>query len=209
MHDQCRQSCGLCTPNEEEKPACQNYLDTCVEWAEQGNDKVDNLCRGHWNSVRDGHVITGAYVVELCPLACKTCDIHLDDRDIDLGIGLPQSYKGMENDKELFNLLKGKVSEIRDYVDSIEDPEIKRVCKMAHPHCARFALSSDCDAHFDHPLMMYGCAAACQTCENLAKDDKKGITEARYMYGQALKEYKEQKLVEVEIDANGFNKIFF
>jgi len=191
MHDQCRQSCGLCTPTEDEEEKCTNHLDTCTEWAEKGNKKVDNLCHGHWNSVKDGKVITGAYVVEMCPAACKACGIHLDDRDIDLGIGLPQSFDGMDTEKELFNLLKGKVAEIRTYVESIEDDAVREVCKMSHPNCARFALSSDCESHFDHPVMKYGCAAACKTCENLVNDN--GIFEARHMWATALREFREQK----------------
>jgi len=198
MHDQCRQSCRLCTPTEAEKP-CENYLDTCVDWAVKGNDKVDNLCKGHWNSVKDGKPITGAYVVEVCPAACQTCDIHLDDRDIDLGVGLPQSFKGMDTDKELFNLLKGKVAEIRSYVGSIENDEVREVCKMSHPNCARYALSADCERNSDHPLMKYGCAAACQTCETLVQDN--GIFEARHMWGTALREFNEQKLAQITIDA--------
>ena len=151
--------------------------------------------------MKDGHVITGAYVVEMCPSACKTCDIYLDDRDIDLGIGLPQSFTGMDTDKELFNLLKGKVAETRAYVESIENKEVREVCKMSHPNCARFALSSDCDTHFDHPIMKYGCAAACQTCDKLVDDND--IKEARIMWGSALREFNEKKLVEATIDATG------
>jgi len=200
MHDQCRQSCGLCTPSEDEDQPCENYLDTCEEWAEKGNEQVDNLCQGHWNSIKDGKVITGAYVVALCPAACKTCDIHLDDRDIDLGIGLPQSFEGMDTDKELFNLLKGKVADIRTYIDSIEDEEVKEVCKMSHPNCARYALSSDCESHFDHPIMKYGCAAACKTCEHLVENN--GIFEARHMWGTALREFHEKKLARKTITAS-------
>lgn len=147
----------------------------------------------------NGRLTTGAYIVEMCPLSCQTCDIHLDDRDIDLGIGLPQSYHGMETDKELFNLLKSKVAETRSYIQSIENDEVREVCKMSHPHCARFALSSDCDTHFDHPIMKYGCAAACQTCEKLVDDN--GILEARYMWGNALREYNQQKLAQQTITA--------
>jgi hypothetical protein len=47
MHDQCRQSCGLCTPTEDEEETCQNYLDKCTEWAEKGNKQVDNLWYVH------------------------------------------------------------------------------------------------------------------------------------------------------------------
>lgn len=191
MHDQCRQSCGLCTPTEDEEETCQNYLDKCTEWAEKGNKQVDNLCHGHWNSIKDGKVMTGAYVVELCPAACKACGIHLDDRDINLGIGVPQKYNGMDTDKELFNLLKGKVAEIRTYVESIEDEAVREVCKMSHPNCARFALSSDCETHFDHPVMKYGCAAACKTCETLVNDN--GVFEAGHMWATALREFHEQK----------------
>lgn len=201
MNDQCRQSCGLCSADsiESEEDTCQDWLTTCDEWAEKGNAQVDNLCKGNWNSVRDGNVITGSYVVQMCPKACKVCDIHLDDRDIDLGIGLPQSFPGMENDKELFNFLKGKVAETRTYIESIENEQIREVCKMSHPNCARFALSSDCDTHFDHPIMKYGCAAACQTCENLVNDN--GIFEARQMWGKALQEFNEKKLAQQTIKA--------
>ena len=167
--------------------------------------KIGFACSdGHWHKEVDGHVQTGAYIVELCPMACKTCDIHLDDRDIELGIGLPQKYEGMETDKELFNLLKSKVAETRTYIESIRNEEVREACKMAHPHCARFALSEDCDTHFDHPVMQYGCAAACQTCEKLAKTEN-GIEMANAMYANALHQYKEEKsetgLVEEVIDA--------
>ena len=61
---------------------------------------------------------------------------------------------------------------------------------MSHPHCARYALSSDCEDHKDHPTMKYGCAAACQTCYDLVKDN--GIAEAKSMWENALKEYNEK-----------------
>jgi len=65
--------------------------------------------------------------------------------------------------------------------------------------CARYALSSDCDDNSEHPLIMYGCAAACQTCKKLAKDN--GILYARNMWGNALQEYREQKLVQEVVSA--------
>ena len=46
---------------------------------------------------------------------------------------------------------------------------------------------------------MYGCAAACQTCKKLAKDN--GILYARNMWGNALQEYREQKLVQEVVSA--------
>ncbi len=47
MHDQCRQSCGLCTPTKEEENECENYHQKCKDWAEKGNMKVDNLWYVH------------------------------------------------------------------------------------------------------------------------------------------------------------------
>jgi len=135
--------------------------------------------------------MTGAYVVEFCPKACHTCDIHLDDRDISLNVGVPQSFPAMEDDKELKNLIKGKVAETRAYIQSLENEEIKAVCKMSHPHCARYALSSDCQDQVNHPLMKYGCAAACQTCDKLV--DNNGIFEADHMWTNALRDFNEQK----------------
>ena len=43
MHDQCRQSCGLCIPTPEEKGECQDHHPRCTEWAEKGNLHVNNL----------------------------------------------------------------------------------------------------------------------------------------------------------------------
>jgi len=199
MHDKCRLSCGLCTPSEADKAPCHDFKESCTEWATKGNKKVDNMCTGHWNSFKGDNLITGAFVVEMCPVACKTCDIHLDDRDIDLGIGLPQSYDSMDTDKELTNFLKSKIAETIEYVESIKDPEIREVCKMSNPHCARYALSSDCDTHSDHPVIKYGCAAACHTCENLTDD---GIFQARHMWGTALLEFNEKKLATKTITAS-------
>ncbi len=174
-------------------PICINVQTYSLHFVPKQQNKQSPVCsKGNWNSNKNGKKMTGAYVVEMCPLSCQTCDIHLDDRDIDLGIGLPQSYDGMETDKELFNLLKGKVAETRAYVESIENEEIREVCKMSHPHCARFALSSDCDTHFDHPMIKFGCAAACQTCDKLVEDN--GIIEARYIWGHAFQEFNEKKL---------------
>mmetsp|Transcript_5111 Transcript_5111/g.14850 ORF Transcript_5111/g.14850 Transcript_5111/m.14850 type:complete len:267 (-) Transcript_5111:261-1061(-) len=206
MHTQCKKSCGLCssetasdsTESTASEDTCRNWHASCEDWAEKGNDQVDNLCKGNWNSMKNGKKITGAYVIEFCPKACNVCDVHLDDRDIDLGIGLPQSYPGMETDKELRNLLKSKVAETRAYIESIENDEIRNVCKMSHPHCARYSLSTDCDTHFDHPLIKYGCAAACHTCDKLVNDN--GIIEARQMWGVALREFNEKQLVKKTIE---------
>jgi len=220
MNKSCKKSCGLCPKksssssdaslssslssssaievassssedNDNDDEDCHDWFATCTEWAEKGNDKVDNLCHGHWHSNKGTWLMTGAYVVESCPKACNTCDIHLDDRDIALNIGLPQSFPGMDEDKELRNLIKGKVAETRTYIDSLQNDEIKAVCKMSHPNCARFALSSDCDDQVDHPVMKYGCAAACQTCETLI--DNNGIFEAEHMWTNALRDFNEKK----------------
>ena len=75
---------------------------------------------GHWHKLVNDRMMTGAYIVEMCPVACKTGDIHLDDRDIDLGIGLPQSFEGMDEDKELLNLLKSKISSKRSRMTKLE-----------------------------------------------------------------------------------------
>eukprot|EP00536_Pseudo-nitzschia_multiseries_P003474 jgi/Psemu1/185954/e_gw1.54.44.1 len=207
MHLECKKSCGLCsadTPSDSTGvtnagATCRNWHASCDEWAEKGNSQVDNLWYGNWSSMKNGQKVTGAYVVEFCPKACNVCDVHLDDRDIDLGIGVPQSYPGMETNKELRNLLKSKVAETRTYIQSIENEEIREVCKMSHPHCARYALSSDCDTHFDNPIIKYACAATCQTCEDLVKDN--GILEARHMWGMANREFNEKKLATKTIEA--------
>ena len=201
MNESCKESCGLCPKSDavvdkddddgDNDEECHDWFATCTEWAEKGNDKVDNLCHGHWHSNKGTWTMTGAYVVEFCPKACNTCDIHLDDRDVsNLNIGLPQTFPGMNEDKELRNLIKGKVAETRSYIESIENDDIKAVCKMSHPNCARFALSSDCTDHKDHPIMKYGCAAACQTCEQLVNNN--GIFEAQHMWVNALRDYNEK-----------------
>lgn len=207
MHDGCKKSCNMCeTPTstttassnnelalyDDDDDDCQDWFATCTEWSEKGNgNNVDNMCHGHWRSNKGTWVMTGAYVVEFCPKACNTCDIHLDDRDITLGVGVPQSFPGMEEDKELKNFIKGKVAETRAYIHSIENEKIKAVCKMSHPNCARFALSSDCQDQKDHPIMKYGCAAACQTCEDLLHDN--GIFEAEHMWTNALQDWNDAK----------------
>ena len=80
---------------------------------------------------------------------------------------------------------------IREYVKSLE-PEVQEVCKLAHPFCARYALSTDCEDHADTDMMKYMCAASCQTCE-LLKNDKEGIQKAKQFYAQGLLEYHKKK----------------
>jgi len=211
MHEGCKKSCNMCeTPSKsatsttassntnelalyhvgDDDDDCQDWFATCTEWSEKGNGQnVENMCYGQWHSNKGTWIMTGAYVVEFCPKACNTCDIHLDDRDITLGLGVPQSFPAMDDDKELKNFIKGKVAETRAYINSIQNEEIKAVCKMSHPHCARYALSSDCSDQKDHPLMKYGCAAACQTCENLIHNN--GIFEAEHMWTNALKDWND------------------
>jgi hypothetical protein len=94
----------------------------------------------------------------------------------------------MEDDKHLFNHLKGKVEEIRQYIHSLNDENIQEACKMAHPNCARMALSKDCEEHADHEIIKYACAAACGTCEDLIHND--GIAKAKAMWEDALNEFK-------------------
>ena len=43
MHEQCKQSCGLCTPTPEEEGECQDHHSRCTDWAEKGNLQVNNL----------------------------------------------------------------------------------------------------------------------------------------------------------------------
>jgi hypothetical protein len=114
----------------------------------------------------------------------------LDSRDFSLNLGLPQSAPDI-NDKQVFNQVKSQVAAIRDYVQSLE-PELQEVCKMAHPFCARFALSLDCEDNADSDMMKYMCAASCQTCE-LLRGDKEGMHKAKTLYAQALLENQKNK----------------
>lgn len=126
-------------------------------------------------------------MLHFCPLACNVCDISLHDADIALGIGLPQSAPGMEDDRNLYFHLKGKVEEIRKYVHSVVDDDVREACKMAHPNCARMAMSTDCEDFSDHEIIKYACAAACGTCEDLVYKD--GIAKAKAMWEKALHEF--------------------
>jgi uncharacterized protein YuzB (UPF0349 family) len=139
---------------------------------------------GIWTASHAAWEINGAYVVHFCPLACNVCDISLDDTDITLGLGLPQSAPGMEDDRDLFHHLIGKVEEIRQYVHSLTNETIKEVCKMSHPNCARMALATDCQDHAEHDIIKYACAAACGTCDDLIYND--GIVKAKAMWEEAF-----------------------
>lgn len=129
-------------------------------------------------------------MVEFCPKSCNVCDIHLDNSDFSLNLGLPQSAPDI-NDKQVFNRIKSQVATIREYVQTLE-PELQEVCKMAHPFCARFALSTDCEDHAGTDTMKYMCAASCQTCE-LLRGDKEGIKKAKTLYAQALLDHQQKK----------------
>jgi hypothetical protein len=86
-----------------------------------------------------------------------------------LNAGLPQTAPGIE-DKNVFNKIKAKVAETRDYLSTL-DPKLQAVCKVANPYCARFALSNNCEEYIHRDEIKYQCAAACQTCELLANDE--------------------------------------
>ena len=147
---------------------------------------------GLWTSKKGAYQINAAYIIEFCPNACNVCDIHLDERDMSLNLGLPQEAPGMETDPHLINLLRAKVEEVRKYVDTFADNKVlQEACKMSHPNCARFALSTDCQDHADHEIIKYGCAAACGTCDKLVYND--GIAKAELFWSKALKEYEEKK----------------
>jgi len=191
MHDQCKQSCGLCKSiddvddvDDDDDIFCKDAFHSCNEWAEHGK------CEGLWTSKKGSFTINGAYLIEFCPRACNVCDIHLDERDMSLNLGLPQAAPGMDTDKHLYNHLRAKVAEVRKYVASFEDNKVlQNACKMSNPYCARFALATDCEDHKDHDLIKYGCPAACKTCENLEREEG-GIAKAEAYWLQALKEYE-------------------
>lgn len=185
MFDKCRKTCGVCTSTEEDEELCQNSFKSCKEWAGEGK------CHGLWTSKKGAFNINAAWLIEFCPYSCKVCDIHLDERDLELGLGLPQEVPGMETDRQLRNHLRAKVAETREYVESLDNPELQAACKMSHPNCARFALATDCADHADHEIIKFGCASACQTCEDLLYND--GIEKATKFWETALKDYQEKR----------------
>jgi len=181
MHNHCQKSCQLCPPGSiEALEFCEDAFEAeCSRWA------ADDLCGGVWKAKKGKNVIDAAYVVEFCPKSCGVCDIHLDDRDFSLGLGLPQKFPDISN-KHIRNRIKSQVAITREYIRSL-DPELQEVCKMAHPFCARYALSTDCQDHAETEMMKYLCAASCQTCEELL--DKKDQQKASALYSKALLEH--------------------
>jgi ShK domain-like len=147
------------------------------------------ISHGIWTSNKGGWEVNAAYVIHFCPLACNVCDIHLDQRDITLGLGLPQSAPGMEDDRDMFNHIRAKVAEIRQYVHSLagEAEDVREACKMSHPNCARMALATDCEDHADHDIIKYACAAACGTCDDLIYNG--GAAIAKAMWEKAFDEF--------------------
>ena len=132
--------------------------------------------------------VDSAYVAEFCPKSCGICDIHLDHRDLELGLGLPQ-YAPDIDDKGVRQKVKAQVAETRKYIDSL-DPTLQEQCKMAHPFCARFALSTDCTDNEEHDMFKYYCAAACQTCERFF--DLEERTKAETAWYLSLMDYKQK-----------------
>ena len=53
--------------------------------------------------------VDSAYVANFCPKSCEICDIHLDSRDLDLGIGLPQTAPDID-DKSVRNKVRAHES---------------------------------------------------------------------------------------------------
>ncbi|KAG7339082.1 ShK domain-like protein [Nitzschia inconspicua] len=189
MNEHCAKTCGICEADALEiqlQSKCTNAFHSCQEWADNGK------CHGIWTSKKGGFDINAAYIVEFCPKACNVCDIHLDERDMSLNLGLPQEAPGMEDDRHLFHLLRAKVQEVRHYVSNLENKQLREACKMAHPKCARFSLATDCEDFADHEIIKYGCAAACMTCENLEKENN-GIAKAEAFWSKALREYEEKQ----------------
>lgn len=158
----------------------------------QHNNSPPTNSHGLWTSKKGSFQINAAYIIEFCPKACNVCDIHLDERDMSLGLGLPQEAPGMEDDRHLFHHLRSRVQEVRHYVSNLENKHLREACKMAHPNCARFSLATDCQDHADHEIIKYGCAAACMTCDNLEKEEN-GIAKAEAYWSNALKEYESKQ----------------
>jgi hypothetical protein len=169
---------------------CINILTT--PRGQYGFLNFSHLSHGLWTSKKGSFQINAAYLVEFCPKACNVCDIHLDERDMSLGLGLPQEAAGMEDDRHLFHHIRAKVQEVRHYVENLENRLLREACKMAHPNCARFSLATDCEDFADHEIIKYGCAAACMTCEQLELEEN-GIAKAEAYWSSALKEYEEKQ----------------
>jgi hypothetical protein len=142
---------------------------------------------GLWKAKKDKHDINNAFVIEFCPKSCNVCDIKLDKRDLSLNLGIPQTAPDIA-DKQIFNRIKAKVEDTRDYVNTLE-PNLQEVCKMGHENCARFALSTECDDEAGHDIIKYLCAASCQTCELFDTND---VKKAKALYSQAMLDYKKK-----------------
>jgi hypothetical protein len=145
---------------------------------------------GNWKAKRGEHDIDSAFITEFCPNSCQVCDIFLDGRDlVTLDIGLPQTAPDID-DKVVYNKVRAQVAETRRYIQSLAPQLQQGSCKMAHPNCARFAVSTDCEDNEDHDVMKYFCAAACQTCERFFDEDERKKAEATWLL--ALMGYKNE-----------------
>ena len=197
MENNCRKSCGLCTPKE--PPVCEDAFPTCRQWASKG------MCSGYWEGQKGAFTIDAPFVVEMCPRSCGVCNIHLDERDWKLGMGFPQTAPELSDpvdDLHIKQRLKAKVAETAAYILRLP-AEIRPVCKFGHVNCARFALNPDsCPSNKGHYIYDYLCAAACQTCEKFINVEERET--AQEYFDDALAEmqrYIDYKKVKAEKDA--------
>jgi hypothetical protein len=155
--------------------------------------------------------VDAAFVIEFCPVSCGVCDIHLDARDLDLGIGMPQQFQDPPLEilnldlsyKEARNRVRSKVQEIRQYIENVVrvDPkytqDAREACKLGFDNCAMLALLDQCSVVPYDTLeeggqaerIAYGCAAACGTCDHFI-DSEKARTIARNTYAMSLSKHQ-------------------
>jgi ShK domain-like len=199
METNCRKSCGLCTPKDEEPPVCRDVLDSCREWASKG------MCSGFWRGKKGQYTIDAPFVVEMCPRSCGVCNIHLDERDWNLGMGFPQSAPELGDfidESHMKQRLKAAVAETAVYIRSLPE-EIRSVCKFGHVNCLRLAMNPEsCPKNKGHYIYDYLCAAACRTCEKFVDIEERDT--AKEYFDDALDEvqkYIDYKKSKAERDA--------
>jgi len=148
MLRQCRRSCGVCGPIEEDVTddslACVDTDDRCFGWAELGE------CTSN-----------PKYMLTNCRNSCGSCLVNVTKTS---DFGVEQRIEGMESPLTAA-IVRHSIAYMKRVRTLVEYASIRDGCTNQHEDCALWAALGECTVNPGY--MEVSCAPSCQTCEQI------------------------------------------
>jgi hypothetical protein len=155
MSENCRKSCGICLPADDDGEPCKDLHTNCRSWA------------GEYQCFTNP-----SYMSHACPSSCWMCANRTElegkgvsEENIQRYVRFSQTDFGFwqviptENDAPV----RMELQKMEKYMRMLKKTGPGTVCNNVHHHCAAWVIEKGCHANLE--FMLPQCSLACQFCD--------------------------------------------